>query len=92
MKHALARTAFFLAVFFLTLVFLLPGSLLIDWLFPTRPGPTGHYGGDRLFPGVIVMGLCVAFADRLTSALFLACHLSERRWSVFDHGHRRRRG
>jgi hypothetical protein len=91
MRRALARTAFFLAVFALTLALLLPGSLLIDWLFPMMPGPTGHYGGDRLFPGVLVMGLCVAFADRLTSAFFLACRLSDRRWSVFDHGPRRRR-
>lgn len=91
MRRAILKTAFSLSVLVLTLVFLVPGYLAMDWLIPMRPGPTGHYGGDRMFPGVLVMGLCVILADRITAALFLAGGLSDGRWSVFDHGHHRRR-
>ncbi len=90
MRRAILKTAFFLSVLVLTLVFLIPGFLLMDWLVPMRPGPTGHHGGDRLFPGVIVAGLCVVLADRIASFLFRAGRLSEGRWSIFDDRRRRR--
>ena len=91
MRRAVLRTAFFLAGLSLTLVILVPGYLLMDGLVPMRPGPTGHHGGDRLFPGVLVVGLCVALANRVTSSAFLAVGLADGRWSIFDDRRRRRR-
>ena len=92
MRHALLKTAFALAVLVLTLMFLIPASLVVDGVFPMKPGPGGHYGGDRLFPGVIAMGICVCLSDRIVAYLFRAGRLTEERLSVFDGRTRRRPG
>ena len=70
MKRALLKTAFHVAVALLTLVMLIPLSLVLDAMFPMRPGPSGHYQGDRLFQGILSISLCLYLADRVVSFAF----------------------
>jgi hypothetical protein len=85
MRRALRKTAFHLAVLLLTVAFLIPAMVVLDRVTPVD-------SGDRLFPGLITIFLCVILADRLVSFLFRAGGLTEERWSVLDHGRRRRPG
>lgn len=89
MRRALLKMAFYLTVLILTLLFLIPGRLAMDALFPGPRAPSGPQG-DVLFPGFLILSLSVILADRLISALFRAAGWTEGRWSVFSHGPRRR--
>jgi hypothetical protein len=91
MRRALLKTAFALSVFVLTTVFLIPASLAIDELFPMSRRPSGPQG-DRLFPAMFALILCLVLANRISSSLFRAVRLTEERWSIFDQGRRRRPG
>jgi hypothetical protein len=94
MRRALLKTVFLAAVALLTIALLIPASLLLDAIFPTTmQGPDGQlHGGDRLLPGIVVIVLSIALANRMVSSLFWAGRLSDERWSVFDHRPRRRSG
>jgi hypothetical protein len=78
MKKLWLRTAFVIAVTFVTLVLLIPAYLLLDVLLPS------DRGGDRLLPGIVVMFACLYAADRIASALFGRTGLSDKRWSVLS--------
>jgi hypothetical protein len=89
MRRALLKTAFAAAIVALMIVFLIPASILLDAMFPMRPGPSGHHQGDRLLPGILTVALSLYMADRIISFLFRISRLSDGRWSVFDRRPRR---
>jgi hypothetical protein len=91
MRRALLKTAFALAVCLLTIVLLIPASLLMDEVFPMSRRPSGPQG-DRLFPAMMALVLCLCVANRIISSLFRAVRLTEERLSIFDNGRRRRSG
>ena len=62
MKKALLKPAFVLIVIVLTIAFLIPAQLVLEFLWPT-----GH--GDRLLAGIVVTFSCLWAANRITSLL-----------------------
>jgi hypothetical protein len=82
MTRALLKTAFALIVILLTIIFLIPAQLILEFFLPTGRG-------DRLLPGIIVIFSCVWAANRVTSLAFWHTHLSDERWSVLDRRQRR---
>ena len=90
MKRALLQTAFVSTVLLLTMVLLIPVSLIRESFFPLdgRPRPTG----DPLPLGIIIVFSCAWATNRVASLLFWKTHLSDERWSVFasrrSHGSR----
>jgi hypothetical protein len=86
MKRKLRKAAFYISVALVTLVFLIPVTLVREVLFPFGRGPRGYSGGgDGLPMGIIVVFVCLAMANRFVSFLFQAGGLSEERWSVLSH-------
>ncbi len=86
MKRKLRKAAFYISVALVTLVFLIPVTLVREALFPFGRSPRGYAGGgDGLPMGIIVVFVCLAMANRFVSFLFQAGGLSEERWSVFSH-------
>ena len=91
MKRALLKAAFHLAVFALTLVLLIPTSVVLNEIVWVRLGSRGDYhGGIGLLPAIVVLVLLVHLSNRVVSFLFRTSGLSDERWSVFDHRPRRR--
>jgi presenilin-like A22 family membrane protease len=83
MKRFLLKTAFVVAVLFLTLVFVVPAQLLLELILPSVEWREGHYhGGDRLLPGLLVVFACLYSANRIVSFLFRRTGLSDKRWSL----------
>ena len=78
MKKLLLKTAFVIAVTFVTLVLLVPTYPLLEALDPSDKG------GDRLLPGVVMIFGCLFAADRITSVLFGRSGLSDKRWSLLS--------
>ena len=73
MKRLLLKTAFVVAVLFLTLAFLIPAQLLLETILPR---------GDRLLAGILVVFACLYAANRGVSYLFRRTGLSNGRWSL----------
>jgi hypothetical protein len=83
MKTALLKTAFVVVVVILTIVFLIPVSILRDAMLPLGRGPDGlQRNVDTLLPGVLAVFFCVYLANRIASFLFWRTHLSDERWSI----------
>ena len=73
MKRLLLKTAFVVAVLFLTLVFLIPAQLLLEAIYQR---------GDRLLAGTLVIVACLYAANRSVGFLFRWTGLSDQRWSI----------
>jgi hypothetical protein len=79
------KTVFLVAVASLPIAFLVPASLLLDAMFPIKRGVGGHYQeGDRLFPAIIALGVCLYSANWIVSLLFRFSRLSDKRLSIFS--------
>jgi len=74
-KRLLLKTAFVVAVLFLTFAFLIPAQLLLETIYP---------GGDRLLAGTLVIFACLFAANRIVSFLFRWRRLSDQRWSLLS--------
>jgi hypothetical protein len=85
MTKALLKSAFVMIVIVLTIIFLIPAQVVLEFFWPTERG-------DRLLPGLIVVFACAWAANRLTSFLFWNTHLSDERWSLLGDRRRRRPG
>src|SRR5262249_8701436 len=84
LKNPLLKATFILSILFLTAVFLVPASILLDLLTPAGRTPGGHYKSlDRGFLAVPLFALCLMVSNRIISALFLCAGLSGKRWSIF---------
>jgi hypothetical protein len=93
MRRALLKMAFVIAVVVLTIVFLIPATVVLDAMFPMGRTADGHYqSGDRLLPAIVAIALSISLSDRIVSFLFRVSRLTEERWSVFGHRLRRRPG
>ncbi len=78
MKNALLKTAFAFIVVLLTIVFLIPASIVRESIFPGGRGPDGLYrGGDGLLLGVMITFCCVWAANRIAGILFQKTRLSD---------------
>ena len=75
MRRAFLKTAFTLLVLGLGLVLLIPSMFRVESVF--------HGNSGRIVLGVVVVGICLAIADRSISSLFRRARLTDERWSVF---------
>jgi hypothetical protein len=93
MKKTLLKIAFNVSVIVLTIVFLIPASLLFDAVLPIGYDAQGRLRSvDRLFPGILVIFACLMAANRIASFLFLSTRLTDERWSILENRRRRRPG
>jgi hypothetical protein len=83
-KRALLKVIFVITVIFFMLIALIPATAALDLILPSVRGADGlHHSADRLFPGGIVIFMCLWIADRFASRFFRAARLSDERWSIF---------
>jgi hypothetical protein len=80
MKMILLKSAFVLAILFLSLVFLVLAGILLDAVAPY--GRTPSKGVDRIFLGIPMVVACLFVANRIVSSVFLHMGLSDKRWSL----------
>lgn len=79
MKRVFWRTAFFLSVFLVGMLLLIPATLVQRAIFPVFYDGSGLHGPDPLPMGVIVLGVCLCIADRSISRLFRLVGLTDER-------------
>lgn len=85
MRRILLKTAFAVAVFVLTIVFVAPAVVGWQAFLATRPGMRGldpGHGGGGILLSIVVLVICTTISDRIVSYLFWVGGLSEGRWTV----------
>jgi len=84
LKTAFSKTVFVLVVFGLTLVLLIPATLVFEALTPVIKDARGHVHDSRIFTGLIASTACLVVSNRITSLGFRRCGLTDERWSIFQ--------